>query len=70
MDGYLTLVAKDENLKMNTFQSLVEALPKEARFCDDNLYRAIDMYLKVSSSISLIVSRDNVFPDLTNSVSY
>ncbi|KAL6146616.1 hypothetical protein ACLB2K_057294 [Fragaria x ananassa] len=52
VDGYLTLVAKDENLKMNTFQSLVEALPKEARFCDDNLYRAIDMYLKAHPSLT------------------
>lgn len=49
VDGYLTLVARDENLKVNNFQSLVAALPKEARFCDDNLYRAIDMYLKVYS---------------------
>lgn len=49
VDGYLTLVARDENLRVNNFQSLVAALPKEARFCDNNLYRAIDMYLKVYS---------------------
>jgi hypothetical protein len=47
VDGYLTLVARDENLCAKCFQSLVEALPKDARFCDDNLYGAIDMYLKV-----------------------
>ncbi|XP_050383172.1 root phototropism protein 3-like [Argentina anserina] len=52
VDGYLTLVAKDENLKMSNFRLLVEALPKEARFCDDNLYRAIDMYLKAHPSLT------------------
>ncbi|ONI04557.1 hypothetical protein PRUPE_6G328100 [Prunus persica] len=52
IDGYLTLVAKDENLTVNSFQSLVEALPKDARYCDDNLYRAIDMYLKAHPSLT------------------
>lgn len=47
VDDYLTLIARDKNLKVKSFQSLAEALPVEARFCDDNLYRAIDMYLKV-----------------------
>lgn len=46
-DGYLTQVARDENLTVESFQSLIEALPQNARYCDDNLYRAIDMYLKV-----------------------
>ncbi|KAJ8572918.1 hypothetical protein K7X08_009429 [Anisodus acutangulus] len=36
----------DENLVARSFSSLVNSLPKEARFCDDNLYRLIDMYLK------------------------
>ncbi|PRQ42139.1 putative SKP1/BTB/POZ domain, NPH3 domain-containing protein [Rosa chinensis] len=52
VDGYLTLVARDENLKMNIFQSLVEALPRDARFCGGNLYRAIDMYLKAHPSLT------------------
>ncbi|GLT56254.1 hypothetical protein SLA2020_293110 [Shorea laevis] len=46
LDGYLTLIAQDKYLTVNNFQSLAEALPKGARFCDNNLYRAIDMYLK------------------------
>ncbi|KAK7277912.1 hypothetical protein RJT34_22931 [Clitoria ternatea] len=46
VDGYLTQVARDENLTMESFKSLVEALPQNARNCDDILYRAIDMYLK------------------------
>lgn len=47
IDEYLTLVARDNNLPSVVFQSLVEALPKSCRICDNNLYRAIDMYLKV-----------------------
>ncbi|KAG7969123.1 hypothetical protein I3843_07G015200 [Carya illinoinensis] len=47
VDGYLTLVARDEALGAKSFQSLAEALPKDARYFDDNLYRAIDMYLKI-----------------------
>jgi len=47
VDGYLIQVARDENLTMESFKSLVEALPQNARHCDDNLYRAIDIYLKV-----------------------
>ncbi|XP_009769384.1 root phototropism protein 3-like [Nicotiana sylvestris] len=46
VDDYLALVSRDENLVARCFYSLVNALPKEARSCDDNLYRSIDMYLK------------------------
>ena len=42
IDGYLMLVARDENLSSKIFQSLAEA-----RYCDNNLYRAIIIYLKV-----------------------
>ena len=45
--GYLTLVARDENLSATSFQSLVEKLPKDSQYCDDNLHRTIDMYPKV-----------------------
>lgn len=47
VDGYLTLIARDKNLTAKSFQLLAEALPKSARHCDDNLYRAMDIYLKV-----------------------
>lgn len=47
VDGYLTLIARDKNLAAKRFQLLAEALPKSARVCDDNLYRAMDIYLKV-----------------------
>ena len=47
IDVFLTLVARDENLGAKSFQSLAEALPKDTRYCDDNLNRAMDMYPKV-----------------------
>ncbi|KAH7574542.1 hypothetical protein JRO89_XS03G0309500 [Xanthoceras sorbifolium] len=46
VDGYLTLVAWDKNLKAKSFQLLAQALPKTARHCDNNLYGAMDIYLK------------------------
>ncbi|OIV90849.1 hypothetical protein TanjilG_15582 [Lupinus angustifolius] len=46
MDGYLIHVARDANLTMESFRSLVEVLPQNVRSSDDNLYRAIDMFLK------------------------
>ncbi|CAI8603403.1 unnamed protein product [Vicia faba] len=46
VDGYLSQVARDQKLKVESFKLLVEALPQNARESDDNLYRAIDMYLK------------------------
>ncbi|CAL5400593.1 unnamed protein product [Camellia sinensis] len=52
VDEYLTLVARDENLEVKNFQLLVEALPRNARYCNDNLYRAIDMYLKAHPSLT------------------
>ncbi|KAK7391984.1 hypothetical protein VNO78_20410 [Psophocarpus tetragonolobus] len=51
VDGYLTHIARDENLSAESFKSLVEALPQKARYCDDNLYRAIDMYLKAHPNL-------------------
>ena len=47
VDGYLVIIARDENVSVESFTSLAQALPKDARYCDDNLYRATDMYLKV-----------------------
>ncbi|KAL8159511.1 hypothetical protein V2J09_001048 [Rumex salicifolius] len=46
MDGFLAMVAKDKKLPPQDFQLLIEALPSSARDSDDNLYRAIDTYLK------------------------
>ncbi|PHT57546.1 hypothetical protein T459_35482 [Capsicum annuum] len=54
VDEYLALIARNESLVSRSLDSLVNALPKEARFCDDNLYRYIDMYLKVNMTRLLI----------------
>lgn len=51
VDEYLILVARDDSLPPKVFQSVVEVLPKSCRTCDNNLYRAIDMYLKAHPSL-------------------
>ncbi|XP_037493834.1 BTB/POZ domain-containing protein DOT3 isoform X2 [Jatropha curcas] len=52
MDSYLAEIARDPNLSIIKFQALAEALPKNARTCDDGLYSAIDTYLKTHPSLS------------------
>lgn len=54
VDGYLAMIARDEKLSIKQFQLLTEALPKDARYCDDNLYRAMDIYLKVRKSLPFL----------------
>lgn len=48
MDGYLSEVAPDTNLKLPKFQALAAVVPDYARPVDDGIYRAIDIYLKVT----------------------
>lgn len=55
IDGYLAEVAPDVNLKLPKFQSLAAAIPDFARPLDDGIYRAIDIYLKVSSTSALLL---------------
>ncbi|XP_054813183.1 root phototropism protein 3-like [Prosopis cineraria] len=52
VDGYLTQIARDENVTVESFQSIVEVLPQNARYCDDSLYRAIDVYLKAHPDLT------------------
>lgn len=52
VDSYLAEVARDPNLPLAQFQSLAEALPDNARACDDGLYRAIDTYLKTHPTLT------------------
>ncbi|KAF8408799.1 hypothetical protein HHK36_004868 [Tetracentron sinense] len=47
IDGFLSEVAPDVNLKPPKFHSLASGVPDYARPLDDGLYRAIDIYLKV-----------------------
>ncbi|KAF5749804.1 putative Root phototropism protein [Tripterygium wilfordii] len=51
LDNYLAEIAKDPNLCITKFQVFAEALPENARACDDGLYRAIDTYLKTHPSL-------------------
>ncbi|XP_043714080.1 BTB/POZ domain-containing protein At5g66560 [Telopea speciosissima] len=46
VDGYLSEIASDANLKPEKFCELAVALPEHARLFDDGLYRAVDVYLK------------------------
>lgn len=46
VDGYLQEIAKDVNLPLSKFTALAELIPDFARLDHDDLYRAIDIYLK------------------------
>lgn len=46
IDGYLSEIASDANLKPDMFLELAFALPEQARLYDDGLYRSVDVYLK------------------------
>ncbi|XAR73927.1 hypothetical protein NMG60_11008060 [Bertholletia excelsa] len=46
IDGYLSEIASDANLKPEKFYELAVSLPEHARLFDDGLYRAVDVYLK------------------------
>lgn len=50
LDNYLAEVALDSNLTPSKFITLAELLPDHARIVYDGLYRAVDIFLKVSNS--------------------
>ncbi|KAJ7952941.1 BTB/POZ domain-containing protein family [Quillaja saponaria] len=52
IDGYLSEIASDANLKPEKFCSFATSLPEQARLFDDGLYRAVDVYLKAHPLIS------------------
>lgn len=52
VDSYLAEVALEPEMKVEEFEELAKAVPSHARTLDDGLYRAIDTYMKVSSSVS------------------
>lgn len=49
LDNYLAEVALDSNLMPSKFIALAELLPDHARIVSDGLYRAVDIFLKVSN---------------------
>lgn len=52
LDNYLAEVALDTNLMPSKFIALAELLPDHARAVSDGLYRAVDIFLKVSISLT------------------
>lgn len=48
VDGYLQEIAREANLSLSKFIALAETVPEFARLDHDDLYRAIDIYLKVN----------------------
>lgn len=48
VDRYLQEVARDVNLPLSKFSSIAESVPEFARLDHDDLYKAIDIYLKVT----------------------
>ncbi|CAI9110051.1 OLC1v1010013C1 [Oldenlandia corymbosa var. corymbosa] len=52
IDGYLSEIASDANLKPERFYQFAVSLPEQARLFDDGLYRAVDVYLKAHPWIS------------------
>ncbi|KAF6168009.1 hypothetical protein GIB67_020118 [Kingdonia uniflora] len=62
VDGYLLEIARDVNIPLAKLIALVEAIPNFARIKHDDLYKAIDIYLKhmdlweIESSIQRVSS--------------
>ncbi|KAJ9180781.1 hypothetical protein P3X46_008989 [Hevea brasiliensis] len=52
IDTYLQMVARDKNMPVSKVVSLAEALPDIARKDHDNLYKAINIYLKEHPDLS------------------
>ncbi|XP_071701085.1 BTB/POZ domain-containing protein At3g22104-like [Rutidosis leptorrhynchoides] len=52
IDLYVTEVAADPRLKPSKFMALTKALPESARDSYDDIYHAIDIYLRVHNGLS------------------
>ncbi|KAF7123695.1 hypothetical protein RHSIM_Rhsim12G0040200 [Rhododendron simsii] len=52
VDGFLQEIAHDRNLPMSKFIAVAEAVPEFARLDHDDLYRAIDIYLKAHPDLN------------------
>lgn len=52
IDSYIAEVAPDPRLKASKFLALVTALPESARDSYDEIYHAIDIYLRVHTGLS------------------
>ncbi|CAH2066036.1 unnamed protein product [Thlaspi arvense] len=52
VDGYLQQIARDVNLPLSKFVTLAESVPEFSRLDHDDLYRAIDIYLKAHKNLN------------------
>jgi hypothetical protein len=52
VDMYLAEIAAYDELSISKFNGIAILIPKHARKIDDDLYRAVDIYLKVKSKTS------------------
>ncbi|WVZ55929.1 hypothetical protein U9M48_006528 [Paspalum notatum var. saurae] len=52
MESYLAEIASDVNLPVDKFTGFAEMIPERARFNEDGMYRAIDIYLKAHPYLS------------------
>ncbi|TQD92573.1 hypothetical protein C1H46_021825 [Malus baccata] len=52
IDVYLQEIARDVNLSLSKFIAIAEAIPEFARLDHDDLYRAIDIYLKAHPDLN------------------
>ncbi|XP_010502573.1 PREDICTED: BTB/POZ domain-containing protein At3g26490 [Camelina sativa] len=51
VDSYLQEIARDVKLTVSKFVELAESIPDGSRICHDDLYKAIDVFLKVHQKI-------------------
>ena len=63
MENYLAEIASDPNLMISRFTGLAELVPEQARITEDDMYRAIDIYLKVTVKRNFI-SYNNIMTSL------
>ncbi|KAK8567652.1 hypothetical protein V6N13_105608 [Hibiscus sabdariffa] len=52
IDGYLQEIARDRNLPLSKFIAVAETIPDFSRLDHDDLYRAIDIYLKTHPDLN------------------
>lgn len=52
MESYLAEISSDVNLPVDKFTGLAELIPERARFNEDGMYRAIDIYLKAHPTLT------------------
>ncbi|KAF5203709.1 Root phototropism protein, partial [Thalictrum thalictroides] len=55
VDAYLSEIATYSELSISKFNGIANLIPKAARKVDDDLYRAIDIYLKVNNILAYLL---------------